>query len=212
MNWEKKEISAELVKDLANRYGCDLLTASILVRRGITAGEEIRYFLESDVRHLRNPFLLPGMEDAVERILAARDEGERVLVFGDRDVDGITSTTLLVRNLQKLGIDVRWQVPQGDDAYGLSLEAVEQFAADYGTLIITVDCGISNIEEIEKARSLGIDVIVVDHHNPQETLPEAYVIINPKLKDSPYPFRDLCGCGVTYKRVSALRFVQKSDL
>lgn len=212
MNWEKKEISADQVKDIANRYGCDLLIASILVRRGITSGEAIRYFLESDVRHLRNPFLIPGMEDAVERILAAQEEGERVLVFGDRDVDGITSTSLLVRHLEKLGIDVRWQVPLGDDAYGLSVEAVQQFAADYGSLIITVDCGISNIEEIRVARNVGIDVIVVDHHNPQEILPEAYVIINPKLKNSPYPFRDLCGCGVTYKLVSALRFAQKSEL
>lgn len=212
MNWEKKDISAEIVKDLANRYGCDLLTASILVRRDITAGEEVRYFLESDVRHLRNPFELPGMEDAVERILAAKDEGERVLVFGDRDVDGITSTSLLVRHLEKMGIDVRWQVPLGDDAYGLSMDAVEQFAADYGTLIITVDCGISNTDEISRAQQLGVDVIVVDHHNPQDMVPPAYVIINPKLKNSPYPFRDLCGCGVTYKLVWALRFAQKSEL
>ncbi|WP_304221364.1 single-stranded-DNA-specific exonuclease RecJ [Gracilinema caldarium] len=212
MNWYKKEISPDQVKDIAGRYGCDLLVASILVRRGITKGEDIRYFLESDVRHLRNPFQLSGMEDAVERILAAKDEGEKVLVFGDRDVDGITSTSLLVRHLEKMGIDVRWQVPLGDDAYGLSKEAVEQFAADYGTLIITVDCGISNIEEISRAREFGIDVIVVDHHNPQDVLPEAFAIINPKLKESPYPFRDLCGCGVTYKLVSALRFAQKSEL
>ncbi|MDR2069334.1 MAG: single-stranded-DNA-specific exonuclease RecJ, partial [Spirochaetaceae bacterium] len=92
MNWEKRDIPPELVKDLAARYDCDQLTASILARRDIIRGEELRYFLEEELRYLRNPFELPGMEDAVDRILAAKEEGEKVLVFGDRDVDGITST------------------------------------------------------------------------------------------------------------------------
>lgn len=212
MNWEKKDIAPLLVKDISAKYGCDLLTASILARRGLTEGEDICYFLEDDPRHLRNPFELPGMEDAVERILGAKEEGEKVLVFGDRDVDGITSTTLITSFLKKIGLDAEWQVPVGDDFYGLSIEAVETFAANYGTLIITVDCGISNHGEIDKANELGIDVIIVDHHNPQETLPNAFAIVNPKLQDSAYPFRDLAGCGVTYKLVSALRFAMKSGL
>ncbi|QQO09054.1 single-stranded-DNA-specific exonuclease RecJ [Breznakiella homolactica] len=212
MNWEKKEVPAELVKDLSAKYGCDLLTASILARRGLTEGETIRYFLEDDPRYLRNPFELPGMEDAVDRILAAKEEGEKILVFGDRDVDGITSTALLSSFLMDLGMDVRWQVPMGDESYGLSVKAVEEFAADYGTLIITVDCGISNIAEIARAAELGVDVIVTDHHNPQDDLPQALTIVNPKLRDSPYPFRDLAGCGVAYKLVSALRFALKSEL
>ncbi|MDR1058342.1 MAG: single-stranded-DNA-specific exonuclease RecJ, partial [Treponema sp.] len=94
MKWKKEDISGEQVKNTAAKYGCDLLTASILARRGINSGEEICYFLEDDPRHLKNPFLLPGMEDAVDRILAAKEEGEKVLVFGDRDVDGITSIAL----------------------------------------------------------------------------------------------------------------------
>ncbi len=212
MNWEKKDVPPELVKDISARYGCDLLIASILARRGVTEGEDICYFLEDDPRHLRNPFEMPGMEDAVERILGAKDEGEKVLVFGDRDVDGITSTTIVTSFLRKIGIDAEWQVPVGDDFYGLSREAVERFAENYGTLIITVDCGISNHTEIDRANELGIDVIVTDHHNPQETLPNAFTIVNPKLPASQYPFKDLAGCGVAYKLVSALRFAMKSEL
>jgi single-stranded-DNA-specific exonuclease len=226
MKWEKRDIPQEMVKELAARYGCDTLTASILLRRGISGGGEIQYFLEDDPRYIRNPFELPGMDDAVERILAAREEGEKVLVYGDRDVDGITSTALVAGYLAKLGMDVSWRLPQGDDPYGLSINAVEEFAAAYGTLIVTVDCGISNIAETVRARELGVDVIVTDHHNPQEELPPALSIVNPKLKDSPqadeagvqgfrqpaYPFRDLSGCGVAYKLVSALRFAERSEL
>ncbi|MCL2763221.1 MAG: single-stranded-DNA-specific exonuclease RecJ [Treponema sp.] len=212
MIWDKKAVSSEQVKAISAKYGCDLLAASILVRRGILAGDAIKFFLEDDVRYLRNPFELPGMEDAVERILAAKEEGEKVLVFGDSDVDGITGTVLLTEYLAGIGMDVRWRIPGGDDPYGLSLEAVEEFAADYGTLIITVDCGISRLAEIRRANELSVDVIVTDHHEPQEELPEALAIINPKLKNSGYSFKDLAGCGVAFKLVSALRFAQKSEL
>ena len=211
MVWDKKDISPDLVKSIALKYGCDLLTASILVRRGHVSGNEILYFLEDDPRHLRNPFELPGMEDAVERILAARDEGEKILVFGDRDVDGVCASAMVTGFLNSLGMDVSVRVPAGDDPYGISIKAVEEFAANYGTLIISVDCGISNIQEVEKARELGVDVIITDHHNPQEERPEAYAIVNPKIGNS-YPFRDLAGCGVAYKLVSALRFAIKSEL
>jgi len=210
MKWEKRDVSPELVKSLSSKYGCDLLTASILARRDIITGEEIQYFLEDDVRRLGNPFELPGMEDAVERILAAKEEGEKVLISGDRDVDGITSTALVASFLSSLGIDVSCRLPTGDEPYGLSLKAVEDFAAADGTLIITVDCGISNFEEVKKAEELGVNVIITDHHNPQENLPPALAIVNPKL--STKLFRDLTGCAVAYKLVSALRFALKSEL
>ncbi|AEE16520.1 single-stranded-DNA-specific exonuclease RecJ [Treponema brennaborense] len=202
----KKELSKEVVHELHKRFACDPLAASILARRGITTGEDIQYYLENDVRYLHSPFLFSAMEDAVDRILSAKDDGEKVLIFGDRDVDGITSTALLYRCLSGMGIDVQWRIPTGDDGYGLSLKAVEEFAADYGTLIITVDCGISNTTEIARAAELSVDVIVTDHHNPPEQLPPATIIINPKLADSGYPFKDISGCAVVYKLVSALRF------
>jgi single-stranded-DNA-specific exonuclease len=151
------------------------------------------------------------MEDAVDRIIAAKEEGEKILVFGDRDVDGITSVALLTDFLRGREIDTSWRLPMGDEGYGLSIKAVEEFAASGGTLIITVDCGISNIPEVKRANELGVDVIVTDHHNPQDELPPALAIVNPKLKDSGYPFRDLAGCGVAYKLVSALRFAFKSE-
>jgi single-stranded-DNA-specific exonuclease len=210
--WEKKDIPPELVKETAAKYGCDLLTASILVRRGITRGEDICFFLEDDPRYLRNPFGLPGMEDAVDRILAAREEGEKILVFGDGDVDGITGTVLLTSFLKSLGLDVSWRIPNGDEVYGLSAGAVEEFAAAYGTLIITVDCGISCLNEIRRANELSVDVIVTDHHEPREELPAALAVVNPKLRDSRYAFRDLSGCGVAFKLVTALRFALKSEL
>jgi single-stranded-DNA-specific exonuclease len=210
MIWEKKDIPQDAVRELAAKFGCDALTASILLRRGIARGADILYYLEDDKRYLHNPFLLPGMEDAVERILAAKEEGEKILVFGDRDVDGITSTTLLTSYLRGMGLETGWRIPQGDEQYGLSAVAVEEAARDEVTLIITVDCGISNIAEVGKAVSLGIDVVVTDHHNPQEALPDAVAIVNPKLEGSAYPFREICGCVVAYKLVSALRFALHS--
>jgi single-stranded-DNA-specific exonuclease len=214
LKWEKRDISPELVKSISSKYGCDLLTASILARRDIITGEEIQYYLEDDARHyaqrMGNPFELPGMEDAVERILAAKEEGEKVLVSGDRDVDGITSTALVAGFLISLGMDVSTRLPSGDEPYGLSIKAVEDFAAAYGTLIITVDCGISNFEEVKKAEEMGVNVIITDHHNPQENLPPALAIVNPKLSSG--LFRELAGCVVAYKLVSALRFALKSEL
>ncbi|MCQ2982280.1 MAG: single-stranded-DNA-specific exonuclease RecJ [Treponemataceae bacterium] len=206
--WEKKPVAAELVKELAGRYGTDMLTASVLVRRGLTTGKDLLFFLEDDKRYLHNPFLFSTMEDAVDRILDAREEGEKVLIFGDRDVDGVTSTALLYDYLLSLGMDVSYRVPQGDEAYGLSKAAIDEFAASYGSLIITVDCGISNIEEIAYANEKQIDVIVTDHHNPQDPLPAGTIVVNPKVADCGYPFKDISGCAVAYKLVSALRFAQ----
>ncbi len=210
MVWFKKEIDRDEVKELAARHGLDLITASILARRGTAEPEALKFFLENDPRYLHNSFLFEEMEDAVERILTARDEGEKVRIFGDRDVDGITSTVLLTRSLEALGIAASWTLPTGDEPYGLSMKAVDAFAKEDGTLLITVDCGISNLKEIAYAQELGIDTIVIDHHNPMEELPSASAIINPKMSDSGYPFRDLAGCGVVSKLIWALNFATTS--
>lgn len=206
MTWNKAEIDKDAVRALAERYSLDLLTAAILVRRGMESAESIKFYLERDIIFTHNPYLFEEMEEAVERIRSAVEEEEKVLIFGDRDVDGITSTVLLREFLLEMGIEAEWALPTGDDPYGLTVEAVRDFAERSGTLIITVDCGVSNSKEILEARELGIDTIVVDHHLPQETLPPAVAIIDPKLSDSGYPFRDLSGCGVTAKLVWALEF------
>jgi len=208
MIWNKTNIDADQVREISQTYDLDLLTSSILARRGVTKPEDIRFFIEEDLRFLHNPFDFDGMDDLVDRLKTAQDEEERVLIFGDRDVDGITSTVILYQALMKLGLDVRWLLPKGDDPYGLTIDAVEEFAADSGTLILTVDCGISNNKEVKRANELGIDVIVVDHHNPGEDLPEAFLIINPKMENCGYSHRDLAGCGVASKVAFALAFGQ----
>lgn len=209
MKWNKSDVPAQTVRDLSSRYGLDALTASILARRGITDPETLLYFLEDDPRYLRNPFLFEQMEDAVDRILLAADEKEKVLVFGDRDADGVTSTVLAVQALEELGLEVSWRVPKANEPYGLSIAAVEAFASAGGTLILTVDCGISNHAEVRRAAELGVDVIVTDHHRLQaDQPPEALAVIDPKLPDSGYPFRDLAGCGVAYKLASALKLAR----
>ena len=155
--WKKKEVAKEIIQDISKRYSCELLTASILSRRGIIEGKDILYFTENDQRYLHNPFLFENMEDAVDRILDAKDEEEKVLIFGDRDVDGITSTTILYQCLKDLGLDVQYKLPEGDDAYGITKEVIDNFAENYGSLIITVDCGISNNEEINHAIITKLD-------------------------------------------------------
>ena len=205
-NWTKKNVTKADIEPLCKSYQIDKILASIFVRRGITEGSEILYYLENDLRFQHEPFMLPNMEDAVERILQAEEEGEKILIFGDSDTDGITSTTILYDYLKGRGIDVSWRIPVGDDPYGLSKDAVNKFYDEGGSLIITVDCGISNYEEVELANSLGIDVIVTDHHNPQATVPQASVIVNPKLEESAYPFKEISGAAVAYKLVSALRY------
>ncbi len=206
--WNKKNISKAEIDSLQKKYGIDAITASIMVRRGITEGRDILYFMEDDLRFQHSPFLFSSMEDAVDRILNAKEEQEKVLIFGDRDVDGVTATTVLYDCLESMGINVSYRLPLGDDVYGLSMAAVEDFSTEDGTLIITVDCGISNNAEVQRASELGIDVIILDHHNPPSALPSPAIIVDPKLSDSGYPFADISGCAVVYKTVSALRFSQ----
>lgn len=206
MTWEKANLDREQVKEISQRYGVDLLSAAILARRGVTDSEEVLFFLEEDLQYTHSPFLFDEMEDVVERLLQAAEEGEKVLVFGDRDVDGITSTAVMVATLRELGLDPDWRVPMGDDSYGLSVELFEDFARRDGTLLVAVDCGTTNVAEITRGTELGVDTIVIDHHNPQEELPPATAIINPKLGDPGYPFQGLCACAVTSKVRSAVAF------
>lgn len=210
MIWELKDVSRDEVQSFSERYACDPLVAAVLLRRGFRDPADLRYFFDEDLKSSHNPFLFKDMEDAVDRVLQAKAEGEKVLVFGDRDVDGITSTALLSSRLRELGLELDWRVPMGDEHYGISKEVVQNFAAQDGTLLITVDCGITAVEEIDLAKSLGIDTIIIDHHNPQDVIPEALAIINPKMEDSGYPFEGLCGAALVAKFLWALRFGQTS--
>lgn len=204
--WRKEPVSVELVRKLNETYGVDYITASLLARRGAVEPETVRFFLETEVSFLHNPFLFDEMESFVERVMQAKDEGEKVCVFGDRDVDGITSTVLLVQELEAMGMDVSWRLPEGDEPYGLTGAGLKQAADKDITLAITVDCGISNIEEVALAKTLGIDVLVTDHHLAGEVIPAAEAVIDPKLEGCGYPFAHLAGCGVVAKCIWALRF------
>jgi single-stranded-DNA-specific exonuclease len=206
MKWIKKSLDIEEVRQLSSRYKVDLLTCSILARRRITDREKVKYFLENDLLFLHSPFEFKDMQSAIERVLDAIESGEKIRVFGDKDVDGITSTVLLVNELKRLGVDVSYTVPDGNDPYGMTVEKIYKAKEDGISLIITVDCGISEVEEIAAANSLYIDTIVLDHHISGEVLPDAYAIIDPKQKGSKYPFPHLAGCGVCAKFIWALRF------
>ena len=208
MVWKKLPVSAQEMRRLHEQYGLDVLSASILARRGQTSSEQVKFFLEQELTYLHNPFLFDDMEEVVDRINEAVAEGEKVCVIGDRDVDGITSTALLVQELRNMGLDVSYQLPEGDDPYGMTLSGVDKAHEDKVTLMITVDCGISNFAEIAHAHSLGIDTIVLDHHISGNTLPPALAIIDPKMPGSGYPFEHLAGCGVVAKVIWALRFSQ----
>ena len=210
-NWIKKEISKDQVINLSTKYNIDPLTASIFARRNITNGNDILFYLENDLRFTHNPFLFNQMEDAVDRILDAIDEGEKVLIFGDRDVDGITSTTILYKFLKSLGLDVTYKVPVEDEQYGITTDVIQSFYENYGSLIITVDTGIASYKEVAFAKELGIDFIITDHHNIQENIPVDTIIINPKLPNSGYPFSEISGCVVAYKLINAIRF-SKTDI
>lgn len=200
MTWEREELDINHVKELSILYNLNPLEASLLYRRKLLEAEEIAFFLENNLSFTHNPFLFKEMPRVIERLEMAQEEGEFVLVFGDKDVDGITSTVIASSLLKNLKISHECKIPVGNDLYGLSEQAVKE-AYDKGvTLIITVDCGISAHNSILKAKEYGIDVIIVDHHlDQQETLPEAYAIINPNLQNSPYPFPYLAGCGVISK-------------
>jgi len=208
MKWSKSQVDPGLVKEFSAQYNVNLLSAAIFVRRGLTDPAQLRFFFEDDIRFLHNPFLLDEMGDAVDRILSAVSEGEKAHVFGDRDVDGVTSTVLMTDTLRNLGLEVSWAVPMGDAPYGVTREVVDECVAADVTLLVAVDCGTTNAAEIQYALDHGIDTIVVDHHNPHENRPPAVAIVNPKLPDSSYPFDGLCACALVSKVRYALGFAQ----
>ncbi len=204
MTWKKTTLDSALVKHISKTYDVSLMQAAVFTRRGVVEGEDIKFFLEDDMRYLHNPFLFKDMAHAVQRIRNAQEEQENVLVFGDRDVDGITGTAIIVRSLRELGIEALWQVPLGESGYGFTVDDVAKAAEQRVTLIITIDCGISCHQEIAYAEKLGIDVLVFDHHNVGASLPPAYAIVNPKVESQGYPCKDICAATIALKLRMAL--------
>ena len=203
--WQIYETDDEKIEELKEKYKLNDLLATILVNRGIDNEEKIRQFLEPTRQDFYDPYLMKDMEIAVERIVKAIENQEKVIIYGDYDVDGITSTTVLKKFLKDLGLEVSYYIPNRlNEGYGLNNKAIEKIVNEGYSLMITVDCGISAIEEIDYANSLGLETIVTDHHEPGEVLPKALAVVDNKRKDSTYPFRDLAGVGVAFKLTQAL--------
>ena len=203
--WEFYNQDENLVQKIANEHNISELLSAILVNRNITDKKDIDVFLNPTRKDFHNPYLMPDMEQAVDRILMAIDKKEKVIIYGDYDVDGITSITVIKKFLKERGLDVGYYIPNRlDEGYGLNKEAIEKIANEGYTLIITVDCGISGIEEIKYAYEKGMEVIVTDHHEPLEELPKCVAVIDCKRKDNKYPFKNLAGCGVVFKLTQAI--------
>ncbi len=203
--WQIYDTQNEKVEELTKNYGINPLLATILVNRGITKKEDIRLFLEPTRADFHNPFLMIDMEIAVDRIIKAIKNKEKVTIYGDYDVDGITSITVLKGFLQERGLEVNQYIPNRlEEGYGLNNPAIEKIAKSECQLMITVDCGISAINEIDYANKLGLETIVTDHHEAGNELPKALAVIDNKRKDSKYPFRELAGVGVVFKLIQAI--------
>lgn len=187
------------------------LISQIMVNRGIYENDA-RIFLNPTRYDFHNPFEMKDLEKAINRILHAIDKKEKTIIYGDYDVDGITSTTVLKCFLEERGLHTDYYIPNRlNEGYGLNKTAIEKIAKDGYSLIITVDCGITAIEEVKLAKDFGIDTIITDHHEPAEELPnDAIAIIDCKRKDNKYPFRELCGAGVAFKIIQAIS--QKMNL
>jgi len=180
-------------------------TKKILNNRGVKSHKEIKDFLYPSLNNLYNPFLLKDMDIAVGRIVDAINRNEKIFIVGDYDTDGVTATSLMLKFFREIGIETDFYIPTRNDGYGLSLDAIKKAIELNFGLIITVDNGITSLDEVDFAKVMGIDIIVTDHHEPPEELPNAYAVVNPKRKDSRFPFKELSGAGVAFNLLMALR-------
>lgn len=192
-------------ENLSKSLGISPVVADILAQRGFREPEEAIEFLRPTLLNFFSPFCFKHMKRTIERLSQALEQREKILIYGDYDVDGVTSTTLLYKVLSDLGFQAVAYIPhRQDEGYGLHAKAVERAAKADVNVLITVDCGITAVSEVKLAKTLNIDVIITDHHEPLEVMPEAFAILNPKVEDSGYPFRDLAGVGVAFKLAQAL--------
>ena len=195
---------AQAAKELGKKLNMSPILTTLLIRRGITTESAAKRFFKPQLADLINPFLMKDMDVAVDRLNDAMGRKERILVYGDYDVDGCTAVALVYKFLQQFYSNIEYYIPDRyDEGYGVSKKGIDHAKETGVKLIIILDCGIKAIEEIAYAKQQGIDFIICDHHVPDETLPDAVAILNPKREDDPYPFKHLCGCGVGFKFMQA---------
>lgn len=210
--WQVADPDPTTQDRLAAELALSPLLCQILINRGITDAAAARTFLSPSLHDLHDPFQLAGMDAAVRRIVAAIQQGEQMAVYGDYDVDGVTATALLMTFFESLGLRVVSYIPERQgEGYGLNAEAMHQLARQGAQLLITVDCGSTALAEVALARELGIDTIITDHHQPPETLPAALAVLNPHQPACSYPNKNLCGVGLVFKLLTALRASMRQD-
>ena len=200
--WNVKKYDEDKVLDIANKYNISKTLAKLLIARDI---EDIDMYLNGDLKSLRDPYLMKDMDKIVERISLAIERKEKICIYGDYDVDGITSITIMYKFLTNLGADMMYYLPDRLlEGYGINNNALDYIKEQGASLVITVDCGITAIEEVNYAKSIGLDMCITDHHECGESVPDAIAIVNPKQKDDKYPFKLFAGVGVAFKVLSAL--------
>ncbi|MCK5554182.1 MAG: DHH family phosphoesterase, partial [Deltaproteobacteria bacterium] len=204
--WEIYPPNPSLRNTFSRELDISPITAQVLANRGINGIDQVSQFLHPSLSHLHSPFLMKDMDKAVDRIIQALSRKEQVLIHGDYDVDGITSTAIMVLFFHALQFPCRYYIPHRiNEGYGLHHDVLVKFAQEGGKLIITADCGISNTDEVKKAQEMGMDVIITDHHEIPDEIPPAYAVLNPKQKDCSFPFKSLAGVGVVFNLIIALR-------
>lgn len=203
--WYLAEPDNARIGEISASLGVSDIIARLLLNRGVDSPEKASEFLFPRLEHLHDPLALPDMEKGARRIVAAIESKEKILVHGDYDIDGVSSTAVLVRTLEKLDANVDYKVPnRKTDGYDIKPAAVEKAHNNGTRLIVTCDCGTTAIQSADLAREYGIDLIVTDHHEPASVLPDVYALINPKRKDASYPFPELAGVGVALKTAQAI--------
>ena len=206
MHWNIKDMPPqETIAHLIECLGVDAVVAQLLAQRGITTFEEARAFFRPHIGQLHDPFLMKDMDKAVARLQQAINQKEAVMVYGDYDVDGTTSVSLLTHFLRSQGLDVTPYIPDRyAEGYGLSIKGIDTAKAANIKFMIALDCGVKAIEQVAYAKTLGIELIICDHHTPGDALPVALAVLDPKRSDCAYPFKELCGCGVGFKLMQGL--------
>ena len=202
--WNILSLDNKLTNKLANDLNVSIEISKLLIKRGITDFDSAKDFFRPNLDNTHDPFLMKGMGLAVDRLIKAKNSKEEVLIYGDYDVDGTTSVSMIYLFLASQAINCQFYIPDRyEEGYGLSKKGIDFAFKEKISLIITLDCGIRAVKQVNYANKKGIDIIICDHHNPGTILPEAHTILNPKQIDCNYPFKDLCGCGVGFKLISA---------
>ncbi len=211
-NWVYKNtsINKETLKKLS--ASMSPVIATLLLNRGISDPDSIQVYFKKPLNLIPSPFLLEGVSEATDRIVSAIENNEKIVVYGDYDVDGITATVLLYKFLLSQNANVSYYIPtRADEGYGINILALNKIIKSGAKLLVTVDCGITAVGEVEFAKLQGLDIIITDHHTPQEKIPKAFSVINPKLPNSSYPFCDLAGVGVAFKLALGIAVKLKLD-